>query len=458
MREFITKAVSSVGFLLVVTGTSFSQDIKFNHITPNDGLANGNVRTILQDYQGFFWFGTEDGLQRYDGYSLVEYRHDPQDSTSLSSNYIFRVYEDSKKNLWVGTLDGGLCWYDRKNNNFLCFKDDANDSTSITNNLVRCINESSDGKLYVGLKEGGFSYFQIPDNITNKIAFTNFPFRQGHNSTEYISVGDIIEDDDKTILVAVTETGVHRFNPRNNDFQEILNDSIAKRPQKLTVDSKKRLWISTWGEGLYVFDKTTKRLTNHMAGPGDHQLKVNQIEGVYEDAEGNFWIPTDNGLSFLDHSFDPFGKCTFVTYRHNDFEPSSLLSNPIKAFYRDKTNRLWIGSYFGGLNIYDKNALKFSAIQPKPGMLEALAIIIFRLLRKIGTRPLDLYDGGGLNYLKGGIAKIRKNQFTRIDIRLKGEPVEKIKCLEFDREGNLWIGTWGSGMFQLNPVTLVYKH
>ena len=71
MREFITKAVIAIGFLLLATGMSFSQDIKFNHITPNDGLANGNVRTILQDYQGFFWFGTEDGLQRYDGYSLV---------------------------------------------------------------------------------------------------------------------------------------------------------------------------------------------------------------------------------------------------------------------------------------------------------------------------------------------------------------------------------------------------
>ena len=142
MREFITNAVIAIGFLLLATGMSFSQDIKFNHITPNDGLANGNVRTILQDYQGFFWFGTEDGLQRYDGYSLVEYRHDPQDSTSLSSNYIFRVYEDSKRNLWVGTLDGGLCWYDRKNNSFLCFKNDPNDSTSITNNLVRCVQKA----------------------------------------------------------------------------------------------------------------------------------------------------------------------------------------------------------------------------------------------------------------------------------------------------------------------------
>ena len=459
MREFITKAVIAIGFLLLATGMSFSQDIKFSHITPNDGLANGNVRTILQDYQGFFWFGTEDGLQRYDGYSLVEYRHDPQDSTSLSSNYIFRVYEDTKRNLWVGTLDGGVCWYDRKNNNFLCFKNDPNDSTSITNNLVRCITESSDGKLYVGLKEGGFSYFQIPDNITDKIAFTNFPFRQGSHTTEYISVGDIIEDDDKSMLVAVAETGVHRFNPHNNDFQKILDDSVAKRPQKLTVDSKKRLWISTWGEGLFVFDKRTKRLAKHIAGPGDHQLKVNQIEGVYEDTEGNFWIPTDNGLSFLDHRYDPFGTCDFITYRHNDFEPSSLLSNPIKAFYRDRTNRLWIGSYYGGLNIYDKNALKFIAIRAQAwdtGSISSNNVSAFEEGRNgdlwIGT------DGGGLNYLKGGIANIRKNKFARIDLRLKGEPVEKIKCLEFDREGNLWIGTWGSGMFKLNPATLTYKH
>ena len=106
--------------------------------------------------------------------------------------------------------------------------------------------------------------------------------------------------------------------------------------------------------------------------------------------EGNFWIPTDNGLSFLDHGYDPFGKCDFITYRHNDFEPSSLLSNPIKAFYRDKTNRLWIGSYYGGLNIYDKNALKFSAIRAEPGMLEVLVVAMFRRLRKIATEIFGL--------------------------------------------------------------------
>ena len=241
--------VYAVGFLLV-TLKSFSQDIKFNHITTSDGLANGNVRSIMQDYQGFFWFGTEDGLQRYDGHTLVEYRHDPQDSTSLSSNYIFRIYEDSKKNLWIGTLDGGLCWYNRKENNFRCFKNDPHDSSSLTNNLVRCINESSDGHVYVGLKDGGFSYFKVPDTVEHKISFVNFPISSTREGSENFSVSDIIQGEGDTMLVAVTESGVHRFDPQHKTFTHILADFLVKRPQKLTLDSKKTVVDQYMGRWL----------------------------------------------------------------------------------------------------------------------------------------------------------------------------------------------------------------
>ncbi|HEX6223820.1 MAG TPA: two-component regulator propeller domain-containing protein, partial [Chryseolinea sp.] len=312
---------------------------------------------------------------------------------------------------------------------------------------------------FVGLKDGGFSFFKIPKTVGNKIHFTNFRLRRGNADPGYVSVSDIVEDHDKSMLVAVTETGVHRFNPRDKSFRQILKDSISNRPQRLTVDSKHRLWISTWGDGLYVFDKSTKQLAHHKAGPADHQLKVNQIEGVYEDLEGNFWIPTDNGLSFLNRSADPFGESAFTTYRHNEFEPTSLLSNPIKAFYRDKINRLWIGSYYGGINIYDEKAMKFNAVRAKAwdaGSISSNNISAFEEDENgnlwIGT------DGGGLNYLEGGVANIRKNTFKKINIQLNGQPVEKIKCLEFDQAGHLWIGTWGSGMFRLNTATLEYKH
>ncbi len=459
MREHILNAIISGGLLLGLTALCVAQEVKFNHITTNEGLANGNVRTIVQDYQGFFWVGTEDGLQRYDGYSLEEYRHDPALSTSISSNYVFCLFEDSKKHLWIGNLDGGLCWYNRKENNFRCFKNDPGDPTSLHSNLVRTISEGSDGTLYAGFKEGGFSYFKIKDSISDKISFTSVKIPEVSNEPISNWVSDIVEDTDKSLLVACIGGGLYRFDPATKSFRSVLKDSISKQTQRLEIDTKKRLWIGTWGDGLYVYDKATRRLVHFETGQKKHQLPANQIEGINEDAEGNIWISTDNGLSFLHSKFDPFGYCEFINYKHNEFEPSSLLSNSIKAFYSDKMNRFWVGSYFGGVNIYDKNALKFDAIRSKTWVTGSLSnnnVTSFAVGKTddlwIGT------DGGGLNYLEGGVANIRKSGFKKIDLRLGEDDVFKIKCLEADKEGNLWIGTWGSGLFKFNPRNKEYKH
>jgi signal transduction histidine kinase/ligand-binding sensor domain-containing protein len=261
------------------------------------------------------------------------------------------------------------------------------------------------------------------------------------------------------MLIATVGGGVYRFDPFTKEFQPVLKDTISQKAQRLMLDSKGRLWISTWGDGLYVYDKKTNRIAHHTAGPNAFQLDHNQIERINEDTEGNFWISTDNGLSFLHYSFDPFGDCYFVNYTHNEFEPSSLLSNSIKAFYIDNLNRLWVGSYYGGVNVYDKNALKFDAVRSKiwsPGSLSGNNVSTFAEDSQgnlwVGT------DGAGLNYLEGGIKNIRKDLFKKIDLWLNGERVTKIKCLQLDREENLWIGSWGSGLFKFNPRTNSVVH
>lgn len=457
MFETVTKIFASILCSVLLAGVCTAQSIKFNHLTTDNGLSNGNVRTIIQDYQGFMWFGTEDGLQRFDGYNLVEYRHDPDDATSLSSNFIFRVYEDSKKNLWVGTMDGGLCWYNRAANNFRCFQNDPDDSTSIISDLIRCMTESSDGKIYLGFKERGFSYFTIPNTIPEKLTFNNFKISSIGDDPASTWVSDILEDDDRTMLMAVIGGGVYRFDPQTKNLSHIFKDSVTARAQRLTIDSKKRLWISTWGDGVFVYDKATKRFVNHSSGEEEGRLKHDQIEDVEEDSEGNLWMPTDNGLAFLDKRFDPFGHCEFVTYTHNPLEPTSLLGNAVKAFYIDKLQRLWIGSYFGGINIYDKNALKFDPIRHRvwaEGSLSNSNVSAFAQEASgnlwIGT------DGGGLNFLKGGVENLRKDQFKKLNIRWRGQPVEKVKSLAFDKDGNLWMGTWGFGLFKINPSDLSY--
>ena len=156
----------------LITGYDcLSQKINFRHLTTNEGLVSGNAVAILEDYQGFFWFGTEDGLQRYDGYSFKTYQYSEQDSFSPSSNFAHLLYEDSKKNLWIGTVGGGLCLYDRTQDNFIRFQNDPADKNSIIGNFIRLIYEDSKGTLYIGLEEGGISYFKIPETFPKKISF-----------------------------------------------------------------------------------------------------------------------------------------------------------------------------------------------------------------------------------------------------------------------------------------------
>src|SRR5687768_3698429 len=126
-----------------------AQTVFFNHITQDEGLRNGNVRAVVKDYQGFIWVGTEDGLHRYDGYSMKLYRTLGQDSASLTSNFILRLFEDSQHNLWVGTLDGGLCFYDRKSDVFRSH-DLIRRPNSESIVAIRSIAESKDKYLYVG--------------------------------------------------------------------------------------------------------------------------------------------------------------------------------------------------------------------------------------------------------------------------------------------------------------------
>jgi ligand-binding sensor domain-containing protein len=119
-----------------MTGFSQKQSLKFQHITSNEGLSQSNVQCILQDSRGYMWFGTEDGLNRYDGYSIKVYRTDPSKPNTLSSDFIKDIVEDSAGNLWVATWGGGLNRFDRKLETFTAYKKNEKDTNSISSNFL----------------------------------------------------------------------------------------------------------------------------------------------------------------------------------------------------------------------------------------------------------------------------------------------------------------------------------
>ena len=131
-----------------------AKKLKFEAITINDGLSQGMINYILQDHYGFMWFATKDGLNRYDGYTFVVYRHDAADPTTIADNYIMWIFEDSKGNIWLSTAGHGLDLFDRTTETFVHFAHDEKNANSLSNNLVSHIAEDKFGNLWAGTDYG----------------------------------------------------------------------------------------------------------------------------------------------------------------------------------------------------------------------------------------------------------------------------------------------------------------
>jgi signal transduction histidine kinase/ligand-binding sensor domain-containing protein len=441
--------------LLCTKSRSYAQDISFSHVTTDNGLLSGNVRTIAEDYQGFFWIGTEDGLQRYDGYSMSTYKYSEQDTTSISGNFVLNIFEDRLKNLWIGTMNG-LCLYDRKNNRFKRFKHNKSDSHSINGNIIRAIFESKDGTLYFGFDDSGVSYCNISSTSPEKISFTSFDIPHGEDNSLQGWVSSISEDENGTILLGGQR--LLRFDPASKKITQALDEIFFSTIHGITIDSHQRIWLATYGQGLYIYDRSYNLLAHHTSKDGPGYLSDNRLDKVLEDTEGNFWITSDKGLNLISATDDPLRAKPFKVYVHKENDPNSLLSNSIKAVLVDKNNRLWLGSYFGGLNIYNKHASKFHPIKSSKyieGSLSNGNVFGFEYDSNdnlwIGT------DGDGLNVLKHPKENLFQNKYERVELKSHNSKIEKIKALKIDRMNTLWIGTWGDGLFKMDLATKKYE-
>ena len=137
---------------------SAAQEYKFSHITEDNGLSQGVVNCIMQDSRGFMWFGTQDGLNKYDGYNIKIFKHDPKDTNSISNNYIYCIFEDNNNNLWIGTSGGGLSEYNLSTGKFKTHAHSDSDAYSISDDNVRTIFQDSDGQIWAGTENGLVSY------------------------------------------------------------------------------------------------------------------------------------------------------------------------------------------------------------------------------------------------------------------------------------------------------------
>ncbi|MFO7923382.1 MAG: two-component regulator propeller domain-containing protein [Bacteroidales bacterium] len=390
-----------LGFGTLCTLQASQDNWRIVNYSLEDGLSQISVNNIFQDSRGFLWIGTQDGLNRFDGYNFEIYRHQPSDPYSLSNSTIQSVIEDSDGNIWVGTEDG-LNKFDRKKNIFEVYRHEPGNPASLSDNNIYYVYQDRAGKIWLKTEEG-IDMFDPDTGVFTHYSHYNdvFTFITGPN---YFSIfedsGGRLWVGSKDGLLFFDRTGeiFRRFHHEPDDPESLSNDKI----RCIFETSNGYLLIGT-ANGLNVFDRT-KEVFYHFypEEAGGIPFRTNVINEIYEDSNGIVWIATDRGLfTFLPENgrFDSFGGSS-LAMPFNDMEVLSV--------FEDLSHNLWIGT-LGGLYMIDSKN-KFTTYRIHDYMPEAPASAMF---------IASVYEAN---------------------------------------EEELWLGTWGAGLFMLNRNTGEITH
>jgi ligand-binding sensor domain-containing protein len=442
-------------------------NLKFSHITLEQGLSQSTVNAIVQDAQGFMWFGTQDGLNRYDGYAVTVFKHSAADTNSLPDNSIWCLLNDSRGDLWIGTLRGGASRYIPSENRFVHYRSSPTNPASISEDNVTSLFEDSRGNVWLGTLNGGVNRH---DRATNR--FTRFVHDEAiQTSLANNTVWSMAEDRSGNLYVA-TWRGLSRLNLNDEkkgfvSFHHNPSDSRSLAGENIRVvyvDRSGTLWIGTWGNGLdqfYATGASPPATMSHRwragASGGDERTQAfrhfahdtrntrsisgNQILSIYEDAKGNLWIGTnDAGLNL----FNPSDE-TFTRYRNDPQTATSLNNDQVSAMCEDRAGALWIGTGAGGVNVFDWRKSRFA------------------LYRDLLDHPSDLNGNDVWAILEDrndelwvgtygtGLSRFERNRRLVANYRFDAKNArslshDNVLSLCEGADGTIWIGTEGGGL------------
>ncbi len=356
--------------ILIMTFPTFPQNenIKFKHLSSDDGLSQNFVSSILQDSKGFMWFGTKDGLNRYDGYSFVVYQHDPFDTTTISDNFITSLFEDSRGYIWVGTLNGGLNCFDRNIEIFHHIQYCSIGSNNSNSNEIKSIAEDKAGNIWVATRNDGL--FKITLNHNNFLSASYKQYIHEEDNSKSLSSNNTstLFFDSKGILWVGTENGLNQFDYTSGSFTyfrfQVKNSRAPSSQYDQSVNAiyetkDGTFWIGTVS-GLVKFDR---RSGTYKLFP--HQFEVyrygwGNIIAIIEDHSGKLWLATPGELMRFDPTLSSYNY-----FKNDPYNPESVSFSSISSLFTDKTGIVWVGTAGMGINFYDYKANRFSTLLKK---------------------------------------------------------------------------------------------
>ena len=428
----------------------------FDRISSQHGLSGERVRAIAQDRQGFMWFATLNGLNRYDGYDFKVFRHAADDPGSVSDNQVRALFVDRDGVLWLGTWGGGLNRYDAVTERFHHYAYDADDPESLSDNQVRAIFEDATGTLWVGTASG----LNALDRETGRFTrYTNDP--DDPHSLSHNTVADITMDAAGALWIA-TKAGLDKLPRREQDespprfvhYRHNPHDPNSlshEETQSVFVDRNGDVWVGTQVGGLNKLDPQTGRFTRYQHDPADPgSIGFGQVFFVLEDTQSWLWVGTVSGLDRLDRKTGQF-----THYRHDAADSGSLGHNHTMSGFEDRTGALWFASHGGGVSVFDRHKRQFTHYRNDPTDPSRRDRNEIRGMHydEDGSLWFGAFGDGLVKFDRDG------NTFTHYPV----EPANpnslpnEIWTIHGDPDGVLWIGTQ-SGLSKFVPTTGIFEN
>ncbi|TRY29608.1 two-component regulator propeller domain-containing protein [Aliiglaciecola sp. M165] len=433
---------------MVSSALGDEENIRFQKIALEQGLSQEFIITAFQDSEGFMWFGTQEGLNRYDGYQFKVFTYSVRNRESLSSDWVFSIAEYDENTLWIGTR-GGVNVFDKSSQTFSHLVHDKDNETSLSSDNVNVIHKSKNGKMWVGTGEG-LNLYNPTSNSFQRIGLPD-------SSTDTKFIQSIVEDNNGLLWIAVSGRGLIGLDSSNGKIVHGFED-LSKRfafsatgEVSLAFDSQENLWIGSQN-GLDVVSLSalsTGESKIEVWSP--EQTRNVNIQHIYKDRDDVMWVATDSGLFRLNSDGE-----TFLHLQHDKQDPFSLSSQKLTYLYQDRGNVFWVGSN-SGLNKWNTATANFDHIRVTADENQSLS----------GSYSTAFHDGKdgfmwlasleGLDLLDQATGQITTLEFEGdYDTTLLHN---KVMALHASEDGSdLFIGYREKGMSHLDVDTMTYKH
>jgi len=397
----------------------------FSYLSVNDGLSENTVRAIAEDANGYMWFGSEDGLNRFDGYNFVAYHNDKNENTTLSTRNIKFLFNDSKKNLWILT-NNGINIYDPLHDNFCNFRNNKFEALKKLNIDIGGITEDSKGAIWIASMNDGL--FKIESLHKAPLQYT-YPFED--MSKHFLT---FLSENDSTLWIG-TSDGVLKFNPltkQYTDCRALYGRGFDVR--QIYKDPEGNIWLCT-RHGLIKIIRQSEEIKEYKYNSKNPAgISGNNVLCMIPYKDHSYFIAVDGGGLDLFNTRDE----SFYHYKNE------LSSKNVVSAYKDSKGDLWVGTYLNGINYSNSTTNLF--VLKKNNFLSDHSIkegIVTGFLKDSKGDFWITTDGGGL-YKKEKGQEIYK-QYT---LEKNGLSSNKLISMVEDEQTNIWISTYGGGLMQ----------